>query len=527
MIGRIAVALCGATVACGLGGCELAPNHDPMRITMAIDREISSLDPAATFVVTNQLAMHLAYETLVVGEVEGGKPTGRIFGQLAERWERSDDGLTWTFFLQRGHRFDDGSEVTADAVKFSFERTLKLKAPPSQFLFFLAGVEVVDPYQVRFRLKMPIAFFLQVLAVPTSSIVNPAVMQHQQAGDLAARWLTSRTAGSGVYRVSRFEKGQSVVLKPNPHADRKPRYFREVAFVIVKDDTTRAIQLAKGAIDIVDPLSGKVDRWMAGQQGTTIVEGLSPTIVFLHMNNDRPLLKDVRVRRAVSLAIDRETLGNALYRGRARLLHGVLPEGVPGFDAGLPLPRFDPIAARALLAEAGVPPHARLALTVVGDSTGGSPALATAIQSQLNAIGLDVVIERISTAARTKIMKGDYDLTMQTINLDFPDPSIVFNFVYNSAMIGGANFPRYRNRDVDALISKADQELDPDVRAGLYRDAQQIVVRDSPTTVLFQLDWQFAMRSEIAGVNYNFAQPTFYNFESMYRVEPRAVQAMR
>ncbi|MBC7938368.1 MAG: hypothetical protein H7Z19_01170, partial [Chitinophagaceae bacterium] len=170
--------------------------------------------------------------------------------------------------------------------------------------------------------------------------------------------------------------------------------------------------------------------------------------------------------------------------------------------------------------EAGVPPGTPLRFTVVGDGSGASP-LALAISSQLEAVGFKVVIERISAAARTKIMKGDFDITTQSINLDFPDPSIIFNFVYNSAMIGGANFPRYRNATVDGLISQADRTLDPVERVALYQRAQRIVIDEVPTVVLFQLDWQRAARSDIVGVNYNFSQPTFYNFDSMGRIESR------
>jgi len=501
-----------------LGACDVSDiPRDPQRVTMAVGREITSLDPAATFITANQLAINLAYEKLVVAEVADGRPTGRMLGQLAERWETSSDGLSWTFFLRSGHRFDDGSEVTAEAVKFSFERTLKLKAPPAQFLFFLRGVEVIAPLEVRFTLRMPVPFFLQVLAVPTASIVNPKVMAQAQGADLGSRWLSTNTAGSGPYRVARYEKGQQVVLRLNPHADRQPEYFKEVNFLIVKDDATRAIQLAKGAIDIVDPASGTVDEWMAAQPGVQLVTGLSPTVSFLHLNNERPVFRDVRVRRAISLAIDRELIGKALYKGRTSLLHGVLPDGVPGHDASLPLPRHEPQAARALLREAGVAPGTVLRFTVVGDGSGASP-LALAISSQLEAVGFKVVIERISTAARTKIMKGDFDITTQSINLDFPDPSIIFNFVYNSAMIGGANFPRYRNPAVDKLIAQADRSLDAPERVALYQEAQRTVLDDVPTVVLFQLDWQRAVRSDIAGVNYNFSQPTFYNFDTMRRV---------
>jgi peptide/nickel transport system substrate-binding protein len=309
-------------------------------------------------------------------------------------------------------------------------------------------------------------------------------------------------------------------LTLNPHAKRQPAYFTEINFLTVKDDATRVIQLAKGAIDIVDPVSGASDAWVAAQPGLDVVASPSPTVAFLHMNNERPLFRDVRVRRAVSLAIDRELIGKAIYDGRANLLHGVLPAGVPGHDAELPLPVHDPEAARALLREAGVAPGTPVKFTVVGDGSGASP-LALAISAQLEAVGLKVVIERISTAARTKIMKGDFDITTQSLNLDFPDPSIVFNFVYNSAMIGGANFPRYRNASVDKLIEQADRTIDREARAALYQQAQRIVLDEMPTVVLFQLGWQRAIGRDIQGVNYNFSQPTFYNFESMRRAGGR------
>lgn len=521
---RRALLLSGSAGLAGLAGCDVSDlPRDPRRVTMAVARDITSLDPAATFVISNQLAIQLAYQKLVAAELGPDGPTGRIVGDLAQSWETSADGLSWTFRLQPGRRFDDGSEVTAEAVKFSFERTLRLKAPPAQFLFFLRAVEVLGTHEVRFVLRMPVAFFLQVLAVPTSSIVNPRVMARARGDDLGSRWLSVNSAGSGSYRVRQFEKGQRLTLEPNPHAAVPARYFREVHFLIVKDDATRAIQLAKGALDIVDPVPATVEPWLASQAGVRLVSGPSPTVAFLHMNNERPLFKDRRVREAVSLALDRELIGRALYRGRTRLLHGVLPSGVPGFDAQVPLPRHDPEAARALMREAGVAPGTPVVFTVVGDGTGTSP-LAVAIRTQLQAVGLEARIERISMAARTKVMKGDFDLTMQSINLDFPDPSIVFNFVYNSAMIGGANFPRYRNAALDKLIGQADRTLDLDARAQLYRQAQRIVMQDLPTVPLFQLDWIRAARSDLAGVRYNFAQPTFYNFESMSR-DPAAARS--
>jgi peptide/nickel transport system substrate-binding protein len=106
---------------------------------------------------------------------------------------------------------------------------------------------------------------------------------------------------------------------------------------------------------------------------------------------------------------------------------------------------------------------------------------------------------------------------LQTISLDFPDPWIVFNFVYNSAMIGAANMPRYANEQVDALLAQADGILDEDARVELYQKAQRLVMADMPTVPLFQVRRTVAVRSDARGLDYNFSQPFFYNFQSMRR----------
>jgi ABC-type transport system substrate-binding protein len=139
-----------------------------------------------------------------------------------------------------------------------------------------------------------------------------------------------------------------------------------------------------------------------------------------------------------------------------------------------------------------------------------------ALRESLRAIGFDVSIKQISAAARSQIFAGDFDITTQSISIDFPDPWIVFTFVYNSQMIGAGNMARYANPAVDALLARADA-ADGDARNALYREAQKIVCEDLPSIPLFQTSWGYAQRQDIAPFAYNYSTPMMLPIHTMQR----------
>ena len=132
-------------------------------------------------------------------------------------------------------------------------------------------------------------------------------------------------------------------------------------------------------------------------------------------------------------------------------------------------------------------------------------------------------IRQVSAGSRQQIFTGDYEMTMQEISLDFPDPWILFTFVYDSRMIGSiGNVSRYRYMELDALLRRADGAA-PEARAELYRQAQRIVLRDTPNVPLWQSGWMLAHRSDVRGLEYNFSIPFIYNAEDMWRVEASGI----
>lgn len=482
--------------------------------------DVVTLDPAATMSSGDFGPIDLAYQRLVRYEVKDGVPTGALLPDLAQSWQALDGGRVWQFTLAGGHCFDDGSAVTAEAVRFSFERLLSLGLGPAQALGGLRRVEVVDAATVRFHLAAPSPIFPLILALPPMSIVNPSVMAHAEGADQARGWLGRHTAGSGPYRLAGWQRGMRVTLTANPcrgAASAAPRQFERVVFKVLRDDAARRLQLARGDIDVFEGANAGSAPYLARLPGVTVASRPSPVIIALALNNQRAPLNDLRVRRALALATDAEALRTRLVGGFASPLHGVLPEGVPGYDARLAAPRRDVAAARALLAEAGLAKPLRLRLSYMPMSP-LTEAIVLALQSQFAEAGIELALEALAPAAFSKVRAGDFDIAFGSWYADFPDPWTLMPFTYHSSAVGqGVNLARYANPAVDALLDAADATMDAPARLALYARAQQLIVADAPMVGLFVLHGVLAHRSALTGLAYNYSQPGTYNAAAMGR----------
>ncbi len=507
-----------ALAACG------RPASTPRPPTLVIGKasDSSSMDPAITTASSDFAPIGLAYERLLRFVMRDGQPTGGLEGELARDWRLDDDGRSWLFELAPGHRFDDGSEVTAEAVRFSFERCLSIGMGVAQALGGLERVEVLDRYRCRFRMAVSMPIFPMILALAPMAVINPAVMRHARDGDLARAWLSEHTAGSGAYRVTGWLRGQRMILAANPHAAQPPRHFQRVVIKVVKDEAVYRTQLAKGDIDIFESVGPDAVERLAAVKGVQVLEQPTPLVIALVPNNQRAPLDDVRVRRAIAHAVDPAAIARSLVGGHASLIHGVLPPGVPGNDPTIPLVAHDPVRARALLAEAGVAAGRTLGLSYV-QSSAASDAVALAIQSQLADVGLTVRLDVLAPSAMGKVRQGDFDLTISSWYADFPDPWPIMKFAYNSANIGdGLNLARYGNPAVDALLNRAEMTMDQTERLRLYGEAQRLIVADQPMVDLFALHGLLAVRRDIEGLVYNFWQPGVYNAAQMTRKDGAA-----
>ncbi|OBS08240.1 ABC transporter substrate-binding protein [Acidihalobacter prosperus] len=476
-----------------------------------------TLDPDVTMDNNDWTVTYPAYQRLVRYETIGGKGSTQVVGQLARSWKVSKNKLTWTFELKSGERFADGSPVDASAVKFSFDRLLKLGKGPAEPFHNLASVMVIGPHTVRFRLKQPFAPFLYTLANDGAAIINPKVMVHQVNGDMAQGWLAEHTAGSGAYQLRSWQKGQSLIMTPNAHYAGPKPHFAEVVVKIVPDASARRLQLERGDLDIAENLPADQLNAIkkAGTPGVSVREYPSLKVTYLYLNNKRPPLDKVAVRRAIIDAVDARAIIAGILNGEGKPMGAPIPDGMWGYDPSLKPATRDVAKARVLLKEAGASD-----LKLRFDYSDADPNWATialAVQANLADAGIAVKLENFANATyRDRLGKGDFDIAIGNWSPDFADPYMFMNYWFDSANGGLAgNRSFYANPEVDQLVRKAAVAATHAERLRLYRKAQRIAVQDAAYVYLFQKNSQIAMRKDVKGFVFNPMLEQIYNIAEM------------
>lgn len=474
-----------------------------------------TLDPGVTMDNNDWTASYHAYQRLVRYKTVGGKGSTEVEPELAESWKVSKDGLTWDFKLKAGNKFDDGTAVNAAAVKFSFDRMFGLKQGPSEAFPANTVVTVTGPMSVRFQLASAFTPFLYTLANNGAGIVNPKVEAKAKDGDMAKAWLAGNTAGSGPYRLASWEKGQSLVLEPNPHFAGPKVAFSKVRIKIVGEASARRLQLENGDLDIAEDLPGDQLTAMKTKAGVKVEEfpSLSTTIVYL--NNKKPGLDKPEVRRAISWAMDYSGIIDGILEGKAKQLRGPIPVGMWGADATVFQFKKDLGKAKGEMAKVAVKPTKLTFLYSERDPRWEPIALT--LQANLAPLGIDVKLEKIAQAAyRERLGKGDFEIAVGNWSPDFADPYMFMNFWFDSNKQGLAgNRAFYSNSKVDSLIRTAASETVQATRVKLYKQAQDIVVQEAPYVLLYQKNSQIALRESVSGFVFNPMLEQIYNLGSM------------
>ena len=483
-------------------------------LTVAIPSDVETLDPAVTIDNASWKITYPAYERLVGYK---GASTD-IQPELAKSWSSSNGGKVWTFHLASGHRFSDGSLVNAEAVKFSFERLLKINQGPAGSFTEVSKIEAPDPTTVKFTLDSPFAAFPATLATNYASVVNPKVMDHESNGDEGQAYLADHTMGSGPYELLSHVKSQSLTLGLNPHyAGPKPTIPTAV-FQIVSDPSAQRLQLERGDVDIAEGITTDQIKPLESAQGVTVVEKPSLLVDYMYLNVGKgsPALKSTAVRQAISYAIDYKGLIDATQQGQATQMRGPIPQGMWGHDASVRQYSYDPAKAKQLLASSHAGHIAPLTL-LYSDHQSWWPTEALAIQANLQAIGIPVKLSQVEYATERDLLdKGQFDLALGVWSPDYADPYMFMNFWFDSKNGGLAgNRAFYKNPQVDSLIRKAAVTTDKATRERLYQQAQNIVVNDPPYVYLYQTNFVLPMRSDITGFEFNPMLQGVYNLAQM------------
>jgi len=404
----------------------------------------------------------------------------KLVPSLATSWRRVDD-LTLELKLRDGVLFHDGSKLTADDVKFTFDRILDPNARGEARGYFLnlEGVQVVDPLTVRIATKAPDPLLEQRLASYGAWIVPKVHVE--KVGNEA---FIQAPVGTGPYKFVEWRRESQLVLdRFDGYWDQAPAAKR-ITFRLIPETATRVAALLSGEVDIITNLPPDQVETVEANAGTSVRSVPLANAHVLRYNVNSPALKDVRVRRAMNLAIDREGLVRALWRGKATVPRGFTFEGEFGYDPSRPTPEFNPDKARALLQEAGYAGEPIVYRTSPTYYSNGRQA-AEAIVEMWKKVGLTVQLEVIEQAANTQIDEsGGLSVSNWSATSTLGDPD---GYLWRNWGPDNNHQKRgyWQPEEFNQLGREARTILDQTRRNQIYQRMFDIFEQDAPGTVLY------------------------------------------
>ncbi|MEO3431603.1 ABC transporter substrate-binding protein [Inquilinus sp. CAU 1745] len=456
--------------------------------------EPKSLDPHTVTAVNDFRILVNIYD----GLVRFADGTLEVEPALAESWEISEDGKTYTFHLRDGVTFHDGSPFNAEAVKFNFDRMLDENHPyhdtgPFPLAFFFSVIEeteVVDELTVRFHLTEPFAPLLSNLAYPTGLIVSPSAVE--EYGQDYGR----NPSGTGAYKFARWDSNTQVAVEANEdYWDGAPE-LRGVVFRPLTDANARVSALLAGDIDLMVEVPPDQVAAFRDNPDYIVYEQAGPHLWFLILNMREEPFDNKLMRQAVNYAIDKEALVNEILQGTATVATGPVPAAFEwAFNEELEPYPYDPEKARQLIEEAGYGDGVDVTFYVTEGGSGmlDPVAMGTAIQADLAEVGINAEIETYEwntfLAEVNSGLEGKADMAEMSWMTNDPD-TLPFLALRSEAMPedGGFNSGYYSNPEVDALLEQARTSTDQEERARLYKEMQEIVYEDAPWA--FIASWQ-------------------------------------
>jgi peptide/nickel transport system substrate-binding protein len=333
-------------VALGLTACtgsstkehskQASSSKDCGTLKMAFNFDMQVPDPDVFYQADGLNITLGAYEGLLRYKPNAQPPV--IEPELAQSYEVSSDGLTYTFKLRHGVKFQDGTDFNADAMIASFERRKKVNAGPAYMVSYIKSSEAPDPYTLVLHLAERNNAFLDLLASPYGpKAVSPtAVKAHAVGDDQAQKWLSTHSAGTGPYRIADFTTGNYDLTRFDGYwgtGDFVPACYEKVNVKIIPDFTTQALQLESGGLDLMIHGIAKNDMARFRSGGFSIFKTYGTNQVVMHLNTNKGPFTDAAVRAAVPAALDRKSIVDQVWGDGAQVsAHifplGGLPEGV-------------------------------------------------------------------------------------------------------------------------------------------------------------------------------------------------------
>jgi len=436
-----------------------------------------------------------------------------IVPDIAESWEKSPDGKTYTFYLRQGVKFHSGREVKAADFKYSWERACDPDTGSGTAATYLgdivgakdmlagetgeiSGVEVIGDYTLRVTIDAPKAYFLSKLAYPTAFVVD---RDNVESGD---DWWREPN-GTGPFKLREWKAGQWLILERSQVYYGEPVKLEQVVFYLLAGVPMALYE--KGEIDVTPVSTSYIDR-VRDETGPFYPElAVTPelSLYYIGFNTAQPPFDDVNVRRAFCHAVDKEHIAEVILRDMVNEADGILPPGMPGYNEALEGLDYDVGKAAELIADSkygdvsNLPP---ITLTVEGYGNSIPSYLGAIIQEWEQNLGVEISVRQLEPGNFLYNLKQEKD-EMFTLGwiADYPDPHNFLDILFYTGSEN--NIFEYSNSSLDVLLDQAAIEQDGADRLAMYQQAEQLVVDDAPCLPLFH------------GANYILVEPYVKGYE--------------
>jgi peptide/nickel transport system substrate-binding protein len=485
-----------------VAGLALAQDPPPVmggEVTVSITADPPGWDPTAS---TSQEIPRVMYHNVYEGLVRFDR-SGDIVPALASAWSVSEDGLSVTFQLRSGVVYHDGTPFRAEDVVKTFERA---KDPDSghthpEYYQAIASIDAGPDNSVTFHLSQPNSSLLYNLARPDSIIYPPAKAETQR----------SEPIGTGPFKFVRYVEGSEVVLERNAdyYLDGVP-YLDRVVFKIIGDPNTRFAALQAGDIDMIG-VALQPEQYLQVRNDPSLkgTEGTATTEITLALNNARPPLDDVRVRQAITMAIDKNAIVEGAMFGLGTVIGTHMSPAEPYYIDLTDTYPYDPAKAKQLLADAGYPNGFTIKFELP-EPYNLERRAGQVIAQQLRQIGIDTQLSVVEwgTWIQRIFLGGDYDMTI--IGHSEPrDINIYGNPDY---------YYHYDNPVVRTLLAQAESATSTDVQIADYQQIAKIIADDAVNVWVFSPPYLVAARNDVYGFWTNQPTPAI-DMTGVYRAE--------
>ena len=444
---------------------------------------------------------HLTSDTTsagVVVEIFGGlvgfDTNLQLIPDLADSWDVSTDGLTYTFKIRENAAFHDGTKVTAGDFKWSLERAVNPDtASPTAKTYLgdivgvedvlegrgseIRGVKAVDDVTLQIQIDAPKAYFLAKLTYPTAYVVDK-----NNVSEGGLNW-TDNPNGTGPFRLTDYKIGERIILERNDLYHLEKAKLAKIQMNLAGGSSMAMYEndeidiTGVGLFDLErikdpgDPLNGDL-----------VVAEPGYSVNYIGFNVEQPPFDDPKFRRALNHAIDKELIAREVYSDLVVPAYGILPPGFPGFNESLEGLRHDPVLAKKLLSESKyADPVSRPRIVVTIPGTGGTPGLdlEVIINMWLETLGVEVEIQQVEWATYLKDLDEEKFQVFGGLGweADYPDPQDFLDILFHSDSEN--NHGLYSNQKADVLLEDARVETDSVRRIDLYQNAEEIIVNDA------------------------------------------------